>query len=187
MVEIRWHGRGGQGTVTAAKLFAAAALKEGLHVQAFPEYGPERRGAPVQAFTRVDHSPIRLFCHIVNPDIVVVLDRTLVGKSPFTEGLKTDGIVLANCSHEPIELRDEIDIDFGKIFSLDATRIAVEEIGRPIPNTPILGALTKAAGILKPESLTDEIEEVFGKKMRAELVEANVRAFKRAYEEVKGE
>ncbi|MHB0975942.1 MAG: 2-oxoacid:acceptor oxidoreductase family protein [Candidatus Aquicultorales bacterium] len=187
MFEIRWHGRGGQGVVTAAKLLAAASLKEGLHLQAFPEYGPERRGAPVQAFTRIDRWPIRVFSHIVNPDTVVVLDRTLVGKNPFTEGLKPDGVVLVNCGHSPGELREEICLQGGRAFSVDATAIAMDEIGRPIPNTPMLGALIKATGVLKPETVTTEIREAFGKRMKKELVEANIKAFERAYEEVKGD
>ena len=187
MIEIRWHGRGGQGVVTAAKLLAAAALKEGRHIQAFPEYGPERRGAPVQAFTRIDDWPVRVFSHIVNPDVVVVLDRTLVGKTPFTEGLKEDGVALVNCAHSPGELRKEIDLRKGRAFSVDASQIALDEIGRPIPNTPILGALVKATGILSADIVVEEIKEAFGKRMRRELVEANVNAFKRAYEEVRGE
>lgn len=187
MNEIRWHGRGGQGVVTAAKLLAAAGLKEGLHVQAFPEYGPERRGAPVQAFTRIDRWPIRLFSHIINPDVVVVLDRTLVGKSPFTEGLKRDGVVVVNCAHSPEELREEIALESAHAFSVDASRIAMEEIGRPIPNTPMLGAMVKATGILGAESVIKEIREAFGKRMRPELVEANVRAFTRAFSEVAGD
>lgn len=187
MVEIRWHGRGGQGVVTAAKVMAAAALAQGKHIQAFPEYGPERRGAPVQAFTRIGDEPVRLFSHVTSPQMVVVLDRTLVGKIPFTKGLTQDGTVVVNCRHAPQHLREEIDLNYGRVFAIDATTIANETMGRPITNTPMLGALIKATEILSAEAVEDELRTLFKSKLSPKMLQANIDAFRRAYEEVQGE
>ncbi|HEY3374188.1 MAG TPA: 2-oxoacid:acceptor oxidoreductase family protein [Candidatus Aquicultor sp.] len=187
MVEIRWHGRGGQGVVTAAKVLAAAALAQGKHIQAFPEYGPERRGAPVQAFTRIDDDPIKLFSHVTSPQIVVVLDRTLVGKIPFTEGLVEDGTVIVNCRHSAEHLRDEIGLGYGKVFAVDATTIANETMGRPITNTPMLGALIKTTDILSVEAVEKELRTLFGPKLSPKALQANIDALRRAHEEVHGE
>ncbi|MCL6471839.1 MAG: 2-oxoacid:acceptor oxidoreductase family protein [Firmicutes bacterium] len=187
MIEIRWHGRGGQGVVTAAKVLAAAALDQGKHIQAFPEFGPERRGAPIQAFTRIDNNPIKLFSHVTSPHIIVVLDRTLVGKIPFTEGLVKDGTVIVNCRHSAQHLRDEIGLSYGKVFAVDATTIANETIGRPITNTPMLGALIKATEILNIDAVKQELRAFFGAKLSPKAVQANIDALQRAYEEVHGE
>ncbi|MHB8840434.1 MAG: 2-oxoacid:acceptor oxidoreductase family protein [Candidatus Aquicultor sp.] len=187
MVEIRWHGRGGQGVVTAAKVLAAAALAQGKHIQAFPEYGPERRGAPVQAFTRIDDDPIKLFSHVTSPHIVVVLDRTLVGKIPFTEGLVEDGTVIVNCRHSAKHLREEIGLGYGKVFAVDATTIANETMGRPITNTPMLGALVKATSILGVDIVEEELRKLFGPKLSPKVLQANIDALRRAYEEVHNE
>ncbi len=187
MIEIRWHGRGGQGVVTAAKVLAAAALAQGKHIQAFPEYGPERRGAPVQAFTRIDDDTIKLFSHVTSPHIVVVLDRTLVGKIPFTEGLVEDGTVIVNCRHSAAHLRDEIALRYGKVFAVDATTIANETMGRPITNTPMLGALAKATSILSVDIIEEELRELFGPKLSPKALQANIDALRRAYEEVHSE
>lgn len=187
MVEIRWHGRGGQGVVTAAKVLAAAALAQGKHIQAFPEYGPERRGAPVQAFTRIDDEQIRLFSHVTSPHIVVVLDRTLVGKIPFTEGLVENGTIIVNCRHSAGHLREEIKLGHGNVFAVDATTIANETMGRPITNTPMLGALSKSTGILGIDAIEEELRRLFGPKIGAKALQANIDALRRAYEEVQGE
>jgi len=187
MIEIRWHGRGGQGVVTAAKVLAAAALSQGKHIQAFPEFGPERRGAPIQAFTRISEGPIRLFSHVTSPGIVVVLDRTLVGKIPFTDGLTRDGTAVVNCRHSAKELREEIKLDYGTVYSVDATAIANETMGRPITNTPMLGALLRATGILEVDVVEEELRSLFGAKLSPKMLQANIDALQRAYKEVRNE
>ena len=187
MLEIRWHGRGGQGAVTAAKLLASAAMRAGKNFQAFPEYGPERRGAPVQAFTRIDEAPIRVFSQVAEPDIVVVLDPTLIGKAPLASGLGEDGILLANYDGSPQELREKVGLEGGKVYTVNATSIALETMGKAITNTPMVGALVKVAGMLTIDSVIDEVKAMFGDKLKASLVEANIQALRRAYEEVKGE
>ena len=188
MIEIRWHGRGGQGAVTAAKLLAAAALRQGKYFQAFPEFGPERRGAPVQAFTRISDEPIRIYSQVKSPSVVVVLDSTLIGKVPVTEGLTEDGIVVANFAGGPAELRKKLDLNGrARVFTVDATAVALRRLGRPITNTPMLGALARATGMLDIDTLTVELEESFGGRFRPELVKANVQAMRDAYEEVKSE
>ncbi len=183
MLEIRWHGRGGQGVVTAAKLLAAAALREGKHFQAFPEYGPERRGAPVQAFTRIDDAPIRVFAHIAAPNVVVVLDETLLGKVPVADGLRQDGVLVANFAGTPAELRSMLGLRGGRVFTVDALRIASETLGRPITNTPMIGALLQAVPVVGLAHVVEELSE----KFKGRVAESNVNAVRRAYEEVKSE
>ncbi|MDA8188707.1 MAG: 2-oxoacid:acceptor oxidoreductase family protein [Dehalococcoidales bacterium] len=187
MLEIRWHGRGGQGAVTAAKLLASAAMSAGKNFQAFPEYGPERRGAPVQAFTRIDDDPIRIFSAVNEPDIVVVLDSTLIGKVPLASGLSENGILLANFDGSPEELRSKVGLEGGKVYAVNATSIAVETMGKAITNTPMVGALVRVSGVLSIDQVIDEVRAMFGDKLKASLVEANVSALRRAYEEVTGE
>ncbi len=188
MIEIRWHGRGGQGAVTAAKLLAAAALREGKYFQAFPEYGPERRGAPVQAFTRISDEPVRIFSQVKSPSVVVVLDATLIGRVPMAQGLAEDGIVVANFAGSAAELREKLGLSKKtKVYTIDATGVAMRKLGRPIPNTPMLGALVRASGLLDINSLLTELEESFGGRFRPEVVKANVEAMREAYEEVKSE
>ncbi len=184
MVEVRWHGRGGQGVVTAAKLLAVTALREGKHIQAFPEFGPERRGAPLQAFTRLDDQRVNIFSHVSHPDIVVVLDRSLVGKTPFGEGLSQDGVLVINAAVPPAEVRRQIGFGQGRLFTVDATRIANETLGKPITNTPMLGAIVKATGLLNLQTLLEEIKDTLGKRLSKDLLEANLAAVRRAYEEV---
>lgn len=186
MLEIRWHGRGGQGAVSAAKLLATAALRGGKYFQAFPEYGPERRGAPVQAFTRIDDKPIRVFAQVAEPDIVVVLDSTLIGKIPLTLGLADDGILVANFDGSPQELRERIGLQGKKVFTVNASAIATDLLGKAITNTTMVGALVRIADVLNLEQVIDEVREMFGDKLKAELVEANVQALRRAHEEVIG-
>ena len=148
LLEIRWHGRGGQGVKTAALLFADAMVSQGKHVQAFPEYGPERMGAPVQSFNRFSSEVITIHCGVENPDVVVLLDPTLIGKIDITAGLGQEGKLIVNTSLEPKELREKLDFQGGKVYTLDASRIAQETIGRNIPNTPMIGALVRATELL---------------------------------------
>ncbi|HID31794.1 MAG TPA: pyruvate synthase [bacterium (Candidatus Stahlbacteria)] len=186
MLEIRWHGRGGQGAKTAALLFADAALETGKYIQAFPEYGPERMGAPVQAFNRLSDEPIRLHCGIKCPKIVVILDPTLAETVNVTEGVPEDGIIVINTTESAEVMRKKLGLKDQKVYTVDATKIAKEVLGRDIPNTPMLGALTRATGILDFESMVNSVHEKLKKKFitNPELVEKNIEAIRRAYEEV---
>jgi pyruvate ferredoxin oxidoreductase gamma subunit len=187
IVEIRWHGRGGQGAKTAALLFADAALSEGKYIQAFPEYGPERMGAPVQSFDRLSDEPITLHCGISNPKYVVVLDPTLMASVDVLAGVPDDGMIIINTSKSPDEIRSTLKNSKVKVFTVDASKIAVETIGRNIPNTPMLGAMAKAAGLLNYERLLKDLEQKLKKKFasKQEVIAGNLNAVKRAYEEVR--
>ncbi|MCD6231433.1 2-oxoacid:acceptor oxidoreductase family protein [Candidatus Aerophobetes bacterium] len=187
MIEIRWHGRGGQGAKTAALILAEAALKEGKYVQAFPEYGPERMGAPMQSFTRISEVPIKLHSHITNPSAVVVLDSTLLDMVDVTEGLPEEGIILVNTSRTSPQVREKLNFNRGKVYTVDATSISLSALERNLPNIPMLGALIKATNLLKIETAVISIKEKMGKKFASRIIEGNVEALKRAYEEVKGE
>ncbi|HUT51847.1 MAG TPA: pyruvate ferredoxin oxidoreductase subunit gamma [bacterium] len=182
MLEIRFHGRGGQGAVTTAELVARAAVEEGRYSQAFPSFGPERRGAPVMAFCRVDDERIRLRSQIKDPDVAVVLDPSLLDVLDPASGLKPGGILIINSHVAEQELRDKYQIKC-RIALVDATKIAVEEMKRPITNTAMMGALVKATGVLKLESLEAPIKDRFGK-----IADINWKAVTRAFSEtvVKG-
>lgn len=184
LIEIRWHGRGGQGVVTAGKLLAETAMGTGQYFQAFPDFGPERMGAPIRAFTRLSPRPITIHSQIENPDVVLVLDPTLLGTVPVADGLKEDGMLLVNTSQSPAEVRQVTGLKTGKVFTVDASHIAIEEMGREITNTPMLGAFARATGILDIEKLAEQLRAWFGKKISPEMVEANVRALRRAAEEI---
>jgi pyruvate ferredoxin oxidoreductase gamma subunit len=185
LTEIRWHGRGGQGAVTASEILAEAALEEGKYFQAFPDYGPERMGAPIRAYTRISTSPIRQHCQITAPDAVVVLDPTLIGIIDFTEGIKDNGVLVVNTTISPGALRKKLGLDSGRVFTVDATRIAMDTIGRNIPNTPIIGALIKAIGAVSKEHVREEIRRRMESKAGKKMAQANIEAFERAYDEVK--
>jgi pyruvate ferredoxin oxidoreductase gamma subunit len=187
LTEIRWHARGGQGAVTAAKMVAELALGQGKHFQAFPEYGPERSGAPIVAFTRVSDEPIQLYCGIEHPGIVVVLDESLLGAIDVTHGAPTDAVVLVNTELTPAELRKKSGIKGGRLFTIAATRIAAETIRRPIPNTPMVGALTRITELFPIDKVLEFLRYDFGKKFPPKVVEGNLAAITRAYEEVKSE
>ena len=177
MTEIRWHGRGGQGAVASAEMFALAAIEEGRSAQAFPSFGPERRGAPVMAFTRVGDEFIYIRTGVTEPDVVVVLDPTVMSAVDVTAGLKKNGRVVANTSKTKEELAKEFNIK-GRLSVVNATRIAIDEIGRPITNTTMMGALVKVTGLLELCSLEDQIEHRF-----PAVAEKNIKAMRRAYEE----
>jgi len=187
IVEIRWHGRGGQGAKTAALLFADAALSEGKYIQAFPEYGPERMGAPVQSFNRISDDPITLHCGISNPKYVVVLDPTLMSSVDVLAGVPDDGMIVINTSKSPEEIKASFKNKNVKTFTVDASRIAKETMGRDIPNTPMLGAMAAATGLLNYERLLKDLEQKLSKKFasKKEIIAGNLNAVKRAYEEVK--
>lgn len=187
ILEIRWHGRGGQGAVTAAKLVAETALEQGKFFQGFPEYGAERMGAPIQAFTRISSEPIHLHCNVTNPQIVVVLDPTLLSVVNVADGLAQDGVLIINTGDEPGEIRKQLGLSAHRIFTVDASRIAQESIGKNIPNTPMLGALIRATGLMEIEQAVAYLKKSFGKKFSEEVIQGNVQALQRAYQEVKGE
>ncbi len=178
LIEIRWHGRGGQGAVTSAELLARAAISEGKYSHAFPSFGPERRGAPVLAFVRISaKEPIRLRAEITQPDVVVVLDPGLLGIANVTAGLKANGIVIVNTRKQAEELRKEFGID-SSLATVNATRIARETLGVPITNTTMVGAVIRATDIVKLESLVEPLKHRFGR-----LAERNIDAMKQAFEE----
>ena len=179
-IEIRWHGRGGQGAVTSAELLAKAAISEGKFAQAFPSFGPERRGAPVVAFNRIDtQSPIRIRAEIREPDVVVVLDPTLLSVVKVTAGLKPKGILIINTGKDFATIEKEFGTDW-KLALVDGSRIAREVLGVNIVNTTMLGALLKAIQVVKTDSLVEPIKERFDR-----LAEKNFNAVKRAFEETK--
>jgi pyruvate ferredoxin oxidoreductase gamma subunit len=187
MTEIRWHGRAGQGIVTASELLAEAALKEGKFFQAFPEYGPERMGAPIKAYTRISSEPIEVHYQILNPEIVVVVNPNLLGVIDVTEGLAEDGILIVNSPDTPEDIRSKLGLSGKKVRVLvvDATRIALETIRRDIPATLMIGAVIRATGLVRVENTLHLVEEKLGAKLRAEVVQSNVTALRRAHEEVK--
>ncbi|MFH1542051.1 MAG: 2-oxoacid:acceptor oxidoreductase family protein [bacterium] len=189
IIEIRWHGRGGQGAKTAALLFGDAALSLGKYIQAFPEYGPERMGAPVASFNRLSDSPITLHCSIHSPSIVLVLDPTLMGSVDVTAGLPDNGTLIVNTSLSAKEIREKISLKGRKVFTVDASKISKDSIGKDIPNTPMLGALVKVSGLLKFEDLIKDLEIKLKKKFahKPEIIEGNLKAVKTAYDAVKGE
>lgn len=184
ITEIRWHGRGGQGTVTAAKALAEAAMISGKFIQAFPEYGPERMGAPIRVYNRIGDEEITIHCPVRKPDIIVVLDSSLLGAVDVLEGAKDDAVLLVNTPKAPGEL--SIDAGNRKVYTVDATSISLDCIGRVMPNTPIMGALVKATEIITLDTLVNHIEKSFGKKFSDDIIQGNIKAIKRAYEEVKG-
>jgi len=189
LIEIRWHGRGGQGAKTAALLFADAAIGEGKFIQAFPEYGPERMGAPVQAFDRLSDRPITVHAAVTSPDIVVVLDSTLMKTIDVTQGLPSEGKLIVNTQLSPQELRKQFNIQGRKIYTIDASGIALQTIKRDIPNTPMLGALAKVSGLLKLGKMVEDMKKKLEAKFRhkPEVIGGNLEAIKKAYEEVKEE
>ena len=161
-IEIRWHGRGGQGTVTAAKVLADACLSGGGYVQAFPEYGPERAGAPIRAFNRISESVIRMYGPVLKPKVISIADATLIDAVNVTEGAPDDAIYLVNTSKSPKEVREKLQAKEGqKVFTVDATKIAVESFGRPMPNSSMLGALTKASAVVEMEVMIENVKKSF--------------------------
>lgn len=164
MIEIRFHGRGGQGAVTSAELLAQAAISEGKFAQAFPSFGPERRGAPVLAFARIDDQPIRLRQAIYEPDVAIVLEDALMGVVDVESGMSDKGVVVVNTNKTAAELRKRYHLK-RRLWLVDATRIALEGIGRPITNTTMLGAAIRAANCVKLESMNEPLLERFGAKL----------------------
>jgi pyruvate ferredoxin oxidoreductase gamma subunit len=189
LLEIRWHGRGGQGAKTAALLLGEALLASGKHMQAFPEYGAERMGAPIQAFNRISDHAITLHCNVAAPDVVVVIDPTLLEAVEVTDGLGPEGTLLVNTPLAPAEVRAKLGLRGGRVHTVDASAIATQTIKRNIPNTPMLGALAKVSGVIELEALVADSRQRLEKKFRAkpEVIGGNLEAMRRGYEEVQGE
>lgn len=185
-IEIRWHGRGGQGTVTAAKVLADACLSGGRHVQAFPEYGPERAGAPLRAYNRISEKELRMHCPVLKPQVVSVVDATLLEGVNVAEGSTEDAIFLVNTSKEPKEIRTKLNAGAKqKVYTIDASKIAMECIGRALPNAPMLGAIVKATGLVSLDHLLEDVRKSFGKKFSQKIIDGNLEATRLGYEEVK--
>ena len=179
MIEVRWHGRGGQGAVTSVELLAQAAIAAGKYAQGFPSFGPERRGAPVAAFSRIDDKKIKVRSGIYKPDVVIVLDSSLIGLVNVTDGLKPDGILIINTARTPQELKKELNFS-GTVATVDGTGIARHELGVPIANTTMIGALLKMSGFMALEAMKESVEHRFGR-----IAHKNLTAMKRAYDEIK--
>ncbi len=182
MLEIRWHGRGGQGVWSASAVLASAAINTGKYAQSFPQFGPERTGAPVLAFNRIDDRPIVVHSMIYEPDIVVVIDRTLLSdREAILGGLRPGGHLIADTDESPEELRARLQVhDSIHVWTLDAVTLALEEVGRAFTNTPMLGAVIKAAGVVPLEAIEESIKE----RWKGEIGEKNVKAVRRAFNEV---
>ena len=181
MTEVRLHGRGGQGVVSAAQLLADAAVLEGKYVQAFPEFGAERSGAPIAAYARLSDGPIEIHSFIRNPDVVMVCDKSMAYFKSTTQGLAKGGYFICNFDGSPEELRSKLGLDPSvKIITLDATGIAMKSLGKDYPNTPMLGALLKATGMVGFESL----EKALGERFKGKVLEGNEQALKLGYQGV---
>lgn len=186
ITEVRWHGRGGQGAKTASILLGMVALEKGKYIQAFPEYGAEREGAPIQAFTRISDKPILIHSPVEEPDYVVVLDDTLIGTVDVTSGLNPEGgVLLVNSQKSPDYWKEKTGFA-GRIVTVDGTTIALETIGRPVPNVPLLAALAKVSGIISPEDIAHVIEKKLGKKWTKEIIEGNLKAVEETVRRVEG-
>jgi len=188
VVEIRWHARGGQGAKTASELLAEAAFNTGKYVQGFPEYGPERMGAPITAYNRISDKKIRVHSNIYEPDFAVVLDETLIECVDLTAGLKESGAIIVNTSKATDEIRKELGGYKGKVCTIDARKISEECLGRYFPNTPLLAAIVKVSGIMTDDVLINDMESSLKKKFASKphVIEGNMNVIKRALSEVNG-
>lgn len=188
VVEIRWHGRGGQGAKTASLLLADVAFNMGKFIQGFPEYGPERMGAPITAYNRISDERLSIHCNIYEPDYVVVVDDTLVACVDVTAGLKESGAIIVNSTKTPEEIKPYLKGYKGKICTIDARTISIETLGKYFPNTPMLGAVVKVSQIMDPQVFLDNMVDSFKHKFakKPEVVEGNIKALERSMQEVKG-
>ena len=186
IVEIRWHGRGGQGAKTACLLLADAAFASGKYVQGFPEYGPERMGAPITAYNRISDRPCTVHSNIYEPDYVVVVDETLLESAHVTQGLHPDGAVIVNTSCSPDQLRPRLEGWQGRVYTIDARRISEECLGRYYPNTPMLAAAVKVSGVIEPERFAADMEASFRHKFatKPQVIEGNLKALMQSMKEV---
>ena len=164
LIEIRWHGRGGQGAKTASLLLADAAFNTGKYIQGFPEYGPERMGAPITAYNRISTSPIRIHSNVYEPDYVVVVDDTLLESVDVTAGLKTSGALIINTTKDADYLKKVLPNYQGAIYTIDARRVSMETLGRYFPNTPMLAAIVKVSNIMGEAEFLEDMKSSFGQK-----------------------
>ncbi len=188
VVEIRWHGRGGQGAKTASLLLADAAFNTGKYIQGFPEYGPERMGAPITAYNRISDDKLSIHCNIYEPDYVVVVDDTLLTAVDVTSGLKESGALIINTTKSPEEIKPLLKGYKGKVCTVDARTISIETLGKYFPNTPMLGAVVKVSGVMGEKEFLDDMVGSFKHKFakKPEVIEPNIKAIERAMQEVKG-
>ena len=188
IVEIRWHGRGGQGAKTASLLLADAAFNTGKYVQGFPEYGPERMGAPITAYDRISTERCTVHSNIYEPDYVVVVDESLIDSVPVTAGLKEEGAIVINSSKDPEEIRPLLKGYKGRVCTIDANKISEEELGKVFPNTPMLAAIVKISGVVEENEFIKDMEGSYKHKFasKPQVIEGNMRVLKRSMEEVKG-
>ncbi len=187
LIEIRWHGRGGQGTKTASLLLADAAFNTGKYIQGFPEYGPERMGAPITAYNRISDDPITVHSNIYEPDYVVVVDDTLLETVDVTAGLKTNGAIVINTTKSADYLKSVLKGYKGKVYTIDARKVSTEALGRYFPNTPMLAAIVKVTGIMNDEDFLKDMEGSFKHKFakKPEVIDGNMKALEMALKEVK--
>ena len=188
MIEIRWHGRGGQGAKTASLLLADAAFNTGKYIQGFPEYGPERMGAPITAYNRISDTPIRIHSNIYEPDYVVVVDDSLIGAVDVTSGLTDNGAIVINTNEDIDSLRKKLNGFSGKIYTIDASKISLECLKANFPNTAMLAAVVNITKIMSKEELVDNMKDAFSHKFakRPEVIEPNMEALLKGYDEIKG-
>ena len=186
LVEIRWHGRGGQGAKTASLLLADAAFNTGKYIQGFPEYGPERMGAPITAYNRISDAPITIHSNIYEPDYVVVVDDTLLESVDVTAGLKEDGAIVINTTKNYDYLKNVLNGYKGKVYTIDARAISMEALGKYFPNTPMLAAIVKVSGIMTDEEFLNDMQGSFKHKFakKPEVIEGNMKALQLALNQV---
>ena len=186
LIEIRWHGRGGQGAKTASLLLADAAFNTGKYIQGFPEYGPERIGAPITAYNRISDKPITIHSNIYEPDYVVVVDDTLLESVPVTAGLKKEGAIVINTTKSPEYLKEKLNGYDGNIYTIDARKVSEETLGKYFPNTPMLAAIVKVTGIMSDEAFLEDMKGSFKHKFakKPEVIEGNMKALELALKEV---
>ncbi len=185
LMEIRWHARGGQGAILASELLAEAAMAEGKYFQAFPDYGAERMGAPLRAYTRISDRYILEHCPISNPDAVAVLDTTLFDLVNVAEGLNDNDALIVNTDRSPQEIRKTLELDKARVYTVDATRIAFDTLGRNIPNTAMIGAIIKATGIVNIDSAIRIVREKLAARLGKSIGESNAQAIQQAYAQTK--
>ena len=187
LIEIRWHGRGGQGAKTASLLLADAAFNTGKYIQGFPEYGPERMGAPITAYNRISNSPITIHSNIYEPDYVVVVDDTLLGSVPVTHGLKESGAIIINTTHDKDYIKSRLEGYNGDIYTIDARKISMETLGKYFPNTPMLAAVVKVSKIMSDEEFLNDMIGSFKHKFakKPEVIDGNMKALEMALSQVK--
>ena len=186
LIEIRWHGRGGQGAKTASLLLADAAFNTGKYIQGFPEYGPERMGAPITAYNRISNTPIRIHSNIYEPDYVVVVDDSLLEAVDVTAGLKPDGAIVINTTKSGNELKSLLNGYTGDIYTIDARKISLETLGKYFPNTPMLAAIVKVSGVIEEKDFLADMEGSFKHKFakKPEVIDGNMKALEMALKEV---